>query len=299
MANILSFEKRVSIISSLVEGNSIRSTSRMLCTDKETVMYLGRDIGLACIEIHDRFVRNVRASSIEIDEIWAYVGCHEKRKHERHPASFGDTYTFFAIDPTTKLVPAYRTGKRTLTTATTFMQDLRARVIGRPQMSVDGWPSWAESVRRSFGHNGVHLGSTVKEYQKQGKRGDPSGNFGRVKEAVRTTIYGDPDPDLISTSIAERLNLTTRMRQRRLTRLTNAFSKKTPNLRAAVALHFAHYNLVRVHEAIGTTPAVAAGIVNRRWYLDELVRMAIEVAKLPAAERKAEDAPPGQSCPAE
>lgn len=303
MANILSFEKRIHIISALVEGSSIRSTARMLCVDKETVMHLGRDIGIACIKLHDRLVTRVHSRYIEIDEIWGFVGIHEKRKGKRHPPSFGDTYTFFAIDPESKLVPAYRTGKRSLMTATKFMRDLRSRVVGRPQMSVDGWPHWAESVRRTFGHNGVHLGSTVKEYQKEGRKGDPAGNYGRVKSQERTTIYGTPETELISTSIAERLNLTTRMRQRRLTRLTNAFSKKTKNLKAAMGLHFMHYNFVRVHEALGMTPAVAAGVTNHRWFLEELVREAIKEGGLPVPEeaRTVKGAPCAEEgpCPVE
>jgi transposase-like protein len=282
VANVLSFSKRVQITRALIEGNSIRSTGRLVNVYKETVMNLGRDVGLACVTLHDRLVRGVEAAYLEVDECWAYVGSHEKHKPPGAPKEWGDAYTFFAIDPESKLVPSYLVGKRTLPVATQFMQDLRERVVGKPQMSVDGWPHWAEAVRRTFGHNGVHLGSIVKEYQKA--KANPTERHyrpNRVKEVKKEVIYGKPEQEFINTAIAERLNMTTRMTQRRLTRLTNAFSKKRLHLKAAVALHFMHYNFVREHESLGTTPAVKAGLVKKPWTLEDLVRAALDVARLP------------------
>lgn len=283
MAHILSFDTRVRVINALVEGTSIRATARQCHVYKRTVQDFGVAIGKACGRMHDRLVRGIRADFIEVDECWGYVSCHERRKKKGAPREWGDAYTFFAVDSETKLVPSYRVGKRTLPVATTFMADLRARVEGTPQMSVDGWPHWAEAVRRTFGHEGIDLGMTVKEYQ---KRKETKGNDrmyapARVKSVSKTVIFGAPDQDFISTAIAERVNMTTRMSMRRLTRLTNAFSKKRANLMAAVDLHFFHYNFVRAHETLGTTPAIRAGIADHVWSLEEMVQAAIEEARLP------------------
>ena len=274
---------RVQVIATLVEGNSIRATSRLCRVDKDAVMKLGVIVGLGCLALHDRLIRGVRMATGEVDEVWAFVGRHEKRKRPTDPAEWGDNYTFFAIDAVSKIVPAYFTGRRDLNDATAFMVDLRKRVVGKPQLSVDGWIHWPEAVRRGFGSRGCDLGLVSKEYQNEPDHDDPVRRYtpGRVKWMEKRAILGSPDMDTTSTSIAERLNLTSRMGQRRITRLTNAYSKKRENLRAAVALHFAHYNLVRVHETLGTPPAVAAGIVAAPWSIAELVRAALDAAKAP------------------
>ena len=222
--------------------------------------------------------RSTRAArpveNLEVDELWSYVGKHEKIKRKSDPPEYGDTYTFFAVDPKTKLVPSFYTGKRTLEDATPFMEDLRKRVEGKPQISVDGWPEWIDAVWRAFGTKGADLGSTVKEYVKARAGKNPNvdaGDHGHVKSQTRTTIFGKPKESTISTSIAERVNLTSRMQQRRATRLTNAFSKKAENHRAAMALHFMNYNFVRPHEALDKTPAEAAGLTKRPWSLERLV----------------------------
>jgi len=284
MANVLPFKVRVRAVRALVDGNSIRAAARLSGADKDVVMRLGVMVGLGCMKLHDKLVKGVVARYIEVDETWTYVGRHEKRKRKDDPRWFGDMYTMFALDTGSKLVPSYLTGKRSPTGAVHFMQDLRKRVIGKPQVSVDGWPPWIEAVRRSFGHSGVHLGSVVKEYQKEGRPGIGAAAYGRVKSTEKTAVYGEPDQDRISTSMAERLNLTTRMHQRRLTRLTNAYSKKKTNLVAAVGLHFMHYNFVRKHETIGTTPAVKAGLTDHEWTLEELVKAALEEMGAPTGE---------------
>jgi len=163
VANVLPFHVRVRIIATLIEGTSIRGTARQTHTNKDAVMSLGLKVGLGCMRLHNQLVTGARIKRIEVDEVWTYVGAHAKRKLPKHPAYFGDVYTFFAFDPETKLVPSYFTGKRTLTSAMHFMKDLRSRVLGKPQMSVDGWPHWIDAVRRTFGYNGVHLGCVVKE----------------------------------------------------------------------------------------------------------------------------------------
>lgn len=278
MANVLSLTKRAHVIRALCEGTSIRATARLCGVYKETVMNLGRDVGLGCMKLHDRLVGDIKSNYIEIAECWAFVGSKEKNRRKGAPREYGDAYTMFAIDIDTKLVPSYKTGKRTLDAATKFMGDLRKRVKGTPQISVDGWPHWIESVRRTFGHNGCHLGQTVKEYAKKSDTSTPERKYSpsRVKTVSRTKVYGSPEEEMISTAIAERCNMTSRMSQRRLTRLTNGYSKKLKHLKAAIALHFMYYNFVREHETLKTTPAVKARLAKKPWTMEELVQAALD-----------------------
>lgn len=278
MANVLPFHVRCRVIASLVGGTSIRATAKLHSVDKDAVMKLGVTVGLACLALHARLVKGVQMALGEVDEVWAFVGRHARRMLAHDPPEWGDHYTMFAIDPVTKLVPAYLTGRRDLDTATRFACDLRARTVGKPQITVDGWPHWPEAFRRAYGWAGVDLGIVQKEYENDQSPQDPARRYspGRVKWQRKKPALGCPREDLMSTSIAERLNLTTRMEQRRLTRLTTAYSKKPENLRAALGLHFMHYNYVRVHESLKTTPAVAAGLASAPWSLAELVTAALE-----------------------
>lgn len=279
MPNLLPFPVRVRVIRTLVEGNSIRAVSRLTDTDKDVVMRLGVTVGKGCMRLHNALVGPAELQYIEIDEIWGFVGRHEKRKLKTDPAEYGDTYTMFAIDRDTKLIPSFLTGKRNLDTATRFMKDLRKRIEGKPHISVDGWPEWIESTRRAFGWDGADVASIVKEYAKKKAcaADEDARKCGRVKSTEKTTIFGEPEQEMISTSHAERANLTTRMHQRRLTRLTNAFSRKAENLAAAVALHYFWYNFVRIHETIKTTPARKAGIAHRPWTIADMTYAALMV----------------------
>lgn len=283
MANVLKFPVQVKVIAHLVEGTGVRATARLCGVDKDAVMYLGVKVGQGCAIVHDRLMRGVRMALGEVDEIWGYVGKHERRKLPTDPAEWGDAYTMFCVDAVSKVVPAYLTAPRDLDTATTFFRDLRARTVGKPQVSVDGWAPWPEAARRAFGWNGIHLGAVVKEYQTPDydpRNPDRKYSPSRVKSMEKFRVLGSPDMDAVSTSIAERLNLTGRMQQRRLTRLTNAYSKKRDNLIAAIHLHFAWVNFVRPHDALdGMTPAVAAGIVPAPWSLAELVAAALEAVE--------------------
>ena len=296
MANVLRFDLRCKVIAHLVEGTSIRSTGRLCGVDKDAVMRFGVVVGLACLTLHARLVRRVQMAMGEVDEVWAYVGRHERRKLPKDPPEFGDNYTMFCLDPVTKLVPAFLTGPRDLTTATRFACALRAATVGKPQINVDGWPHWPDAFRRAFGWNGVDLAVVIKEYQNEGDPRDPGRRYspGRIKSMDRHRALGMPNLDEANTSMAERLNLTTRMHQRRLTRLTNAYSKKQENLAAAVGLHFFWYNFVRVHDTIGTTPAVAAGLADAPWSIADLVAAALEVA---AESASPEPTPPAPSSP--
>jgi IS1 family transposase len=268
--NRLSLSRRTQIIGCLVEGNSIRSTERMTDTHRDTIMRLMVEVGTGCATLANYQMRNLNCSRIQCDEIWSYVGkkqMHLQRTDDR--IRLGDQWTFVAIDPDTKLVPSYRVGKRTREHAVAFMTDLSDRLSNRVQISSDSLRTYVDAVERAFGAD-VDYGQIVKFYDAEpigpGRYAPP-----RVTGVERTVIAGNPDQAHISTSHVERQNLTMRMSMRRFTRLTNAFSKKLENLQAAVALHFAHYNLVRLHKTLRVTPAMAANVTDRLWSLDELV----------------------------
>jgi IS1 family transposase len=268
--NRVPLARRVQIINCLVEGNSIRSTERMTGTHRDTICRLLVEVGDGCAKLIDEQMRELSCRRIEVDEIWAYVS-----KKQRHmtplddPRRVGDQYTFVALDPETKIVPAYRVGKRDLPTATAFITHLSERLANRVQLSSDALAAYIEATERAFGAD-IDYGQVVKFYEAEpvgrGRYSPP-----HVVGAERSVIVGNPDRAHISTSLIERQNLTMRMSMRRFTRLTNAFSKKIENLRAAVSLHFAHYNFVRVHRSLRVTPAMEAGVSDRLWSLDELV----------------------------
>lgn len=271
--NKLGIEKQAAVISGLVEGASIRSVERMTGVHRDTVMHLGVRVGQACAKMMDAKMHNLPCRRIEVDEIWAYVGKKERHVTQADDASqVGDFYTFVAIDADTKLVPVHRVGKRDLVTAQAFMDDLGYRLKNRIQLSTDGLSTYVEAVERVFG-SAVNYAQVVKAYEAEpvgaGRYSPP-----RVVSQEKTVIVGHPDLDQASTSYVERQNLTMRMQMRRFTRLTNAFSKKADNLEAAVALHFAYYNFVRRHGSLRMTPAMAAGVTDDFWKVEDLVALA-------------------------
>lgn len=268
--NRVPLARRVQVINCLVEGNSIRSTERMTGTHRDTICQLLVEVGGGCAKLMDEHMRDLPCRRIEVDEIWAYVG--KKQRHMTpldNPNRVGDQYTFVALDPETKLVPSYFVGKRDLPTATAFLTDLSERLANRVQLSSDALAAYVEAIEQAFGAD-VDYAQIVKIYEAEpigpGRYSPP-----HVTGAQKLVIVGKPEWDNISTSLVERQNLTMRMSMRRFTRLTNAFSKKVENLRAAVSLHFAHYNLVRVHRSLRVTPAMEARVSDRLWSLDELV----------------------------
>jgi IS1 family transposase len=271
--NITSIERRTQIISCLVEGNSIRSTERITGAHRDTIMRLMVRVGNGCQAISDKLLRHLTCHHIQVDEIWAYV--QKKQRHMKvydDPNRVGDMWTFVAIDADTKLVPTYRVGKRDLYTATAFMKDLSSRLSNRVQISSDALRAYVDATEQAFGTD-VDYGQIVKYYEAEpvgpGRYSPP-----RVTSTKRQSISGMPDHRRISTSFIERQNLTMRMSMRRFTRLTNAFSKKVENLKAAVALHFAHYNFVRIHKTLDVTPAMEAGVDNRLWSIGDLIELA-------------------------
>jgi len=274
--NRLSPEKRAQVIRCLVEGNSIRATVRMTGVAKNTVTKLLVDLGIACSVHMDRAMRDLPCERIEVDEIWAFVGAKQRNvAPEKASEGWGDVWTWVAIDPDTKLVPTFCLGPRDLGTATDLMCDLAKRLGRRIQLTTDGLDVYPRAVAAAFGTN-VDYAQLIKQY---GSEADPRRPERRYSPSVcigadSVPVNGEPDPSHISTSHIERLNLTTRMSMRRYTRLTNAFSKKIENLAAAVSLHFAHYNFCRVHQSLdGKTPAMAAGVADHVWTIDELIAL--------------------------
>lgn len=268
--NQLSTQRRTQVINCLVEGNSIRSTERMTGIHRDTIMRLMVGVGNSCEMLMREEMKNLSCRRIQVDEIWTYVGKKQRWITKNDDQSkVGDMWTFVALDADTKLVPAFRVGKRNLPTATAFLSDLSDRLANRVQLSSDAMNAYVEATERAFGAN-VDYAQIVKIYEAEpigpGRYSPP-----QVVSTERTNIIGRPDPSHVSTSFIERQNLTMRMQMRRFTRLTNAFSKKVENLKAAVALHFAHYNFVRIHNSLRMTPAMAAGVTNRLWSLEELV----------------------------
>lgn len=268
--NILNTDKQEMIIGALVEGASIRSTERMTGVHRDTIMRLLVRAGESCENIMKTKMRNLPCKNIEVDEVWSYVG-----KKQRHVSAndnqneVGDFYTFVALDSDSKLIPVYRIGKRDGRTAYAFITDLESRLSNRVQISSDKLAAYVDAIDLAFGGE-VDYGQIVKSYEAEpigpGRYSPP-----KVISTAKQYIIGNPDPKKICTSYVERQNLTMRMSMRRFTRLTNGFSKKVDNLKAAVALYFAHYNFVRVHGTLRITPAMAAGVTNRIWSISDLL----------------------------
>ncbi|MGH7563848.1 MAG: IS1 family transposase [Gemmatimonadota bacterium] len=269
MANVLKREKQEAVIRCLVNGSSVRATERMAGV-RDTVIRLMKRIGAGCEQIMDSEMRHLECRHLQLDEIWAFVGKKQRWVTRRDdPRQVGDFYTFVALDEDTRLIPTYKVGKRDKATTEAFIADLASRLAIRPQISADGFWAYVEAIDRSFGAD-VDFAQIVKFYEAEpigpGRYSPP-----KVVDTEKRIIWGDPDPDRISTSYVERQNLTMRMNMRRLTRLTNGFSKSVISLRAAVALYFGHYNFVRIHRSLRTTPAMAAGATTKLWTIGDLV----------------------------
>lgn len=274
--NILPIEKRTQIINLLVEGNSMRSTSRIADCSINTVTKLLIDVGAACSEYQDIAMRNLTCKRIQCDEIWSFCYCKQKNVAPEHEGvlGHGDVWTWTAIDPVTKLVPSFMVGKRTAEYAQEFIGDLASRLDGRVQLTTDGLKVYVEAIEEAFGRD-IDFAQLVKIYGSDGvtvndaRRYSPSEFTG----AEKTVKMGNPDMAHVSTSHVERQNLTMRMSMRRFTRLTNGFSKKVENLEHMVALHFMHYNFVRIHKSLHTTPALMAGVTDKLWSIADIAAL--------------------------
>ncbi len=240
---------------------------------KNTVVRLLTDLGRACAEYQDKTLRNLSCKRIQCDEIWSF--CYAKAKNvpadKQGQFGYGDVWTWVAIDPDSKLVPSFAVGTRGAETAQAFMDDLAARLAHRVQLTTDGHRVYLNAVESAFGSE-VDYAMLVKLY---GSDSEPDTRYSPA-ECIGTHtvgIVGRPNPLHISTSHVERQNLTMRMKMRRFTRLTNAFSKKVENHIAAIALHYMHYNFCRVHQTLRVTPAMEAGISDHVWTIEELVKL--------------------------
>ena len=271
MANILKTEKKVAVISMLAEGSSIRAIERITGVNQNTIMSLARRVGDACAKIMDEKMRGLACKRIEVDEIWGFIG--DKQKNAKRAGAYGDVWTFIALDADTKLIPSFVVGKRDSYHAKAFMGDLAGRLKNRVQLSSDALKAYEDAVERGFGAD-VDYGQIVKTYSVTVLGSEPASVRYSPSEVVhvdKTVVQGMPDVSRITTSHVEKQNHTLRMHCRRLTRLTNAFSKKFENFEAAVALNFAYYNFCKMHLTIRCTPAMEAGIEKSQWTVAELV----------------------------
>jgi IS1 family transposase len=270
--NRLSIDEQVKVVAALVEGNSIRSTSRMTGIARNTITTLLIDLAEACAGFHDRHVRNLNVRRLQCDEIWNFVGAKAKNATpEKKAEGWGDTWTWTALDADTKLCVSYLVGGRDLGWATEFMHDCARRISNRVQITTDGHKAYLEAVESAFG-------ADIDYAQLQKVYGAPSEEHERYSQAVcigcdMKVVSGNPNPKHVSISFVERQNLSMRMSIRRFTRLTNAFSKKVENHAAAVALWFMYYNFCRVHQTLRVTPAMESGLADHIWTLQELLSL--------------------------
>lgn len=278
--NRLSVTDRARIIGCLVEGNSIRATSRITGAAKNTIVRLLMRVGEGCAAYQDQSLRNLNCQRVQCDEIWAFVYAKQKNLPPEHRgrSGYGDVWTWTAICADSKLAVSFMVGNRDFETASAFINDLASRLAHRIQLTTDGYTAYLEAVEAAFGAE-IDYSMLQKLYgasDEAQRRYSPPKCIG----ARTAAIEGKPDPAHISTSFVERQNLTMRMSMRRFTRLTNGFSKKIENLTAAVALHFMHYNFVRPHQTLTkanggriTTPTMAAGLEVRPWTLEDIAAL--------------------------
>jgi IS1 family transposase len=280
--NKLTTAKRVAVISALVEGCSVRATSRMTGVAKGTILTLLANVGTACAKYQDETLRNLRTQRIQADEIWSF--CYAKDKNvtadirEKNPAA-GDVWTWTALDADSKLMVSWLVGDRNSATAHAFMQDVASRLLNRIQLTTDNYTLYLAAVDNAF-LSDIDYAQLHKIYK--------ANTTGRYSPAVcrgckKMDVSGTPDPKHISTSYVERQNLTMRMHMRRFTRLTNAFSKKLENHCHSVALFYMHYNFARIHQALRVTPAMEAGIAQHVWSIDEIVALTEPASESQAA----------------
>jgi IS1 family transposase len=276
--NKLTAEKRVAVVSALVEGNSIRSTCRMTGIAKNTVVKLLRDMGEACLEYQHNAFRNLKCRRLQLDEIWSF--CYSKAKnvpeHLQGTPGIGDVWTWVALDAETKLVPSWLVGARDAATAWRFIADLSDRLAVRPQVTSDGNRVYLDAMDNYFGPNADYA-MLIKLYGED-KKDETKYSPGKCLGTRKRKVQGDPDPAHISTSFVERQNLTMRMGMRRFTRLTNGFSKKIENMAYSVAIHFMHYNFVRRHQTLRMPPALKAGVTDHKWSIEEMVGLLPELS---------------------
>lgn len=274
--NKLPLAQRVQIINMLVEGCSLRATSRMCDVSINTVTKLLVDVGAACLKYHDEKVVQIKSERVQCDEIWSFVYSKEKNKPEGKE-DIGDVWTFVGIDADTKLVVSWLVGSRDIPSATVFMKDVASRLKNKVQLTTDGLKAYLDAVNSAFPTDDeIDFAQLIKIYGPEEGYNMTERKYspGKCTGAEKRVIYGEPDPFFISTSYIERQNLTMRMHMRRFTRLTNAFSKKIENHCHAIALHFVFYNFVKIHKTLRVPPAMQAGLIKRLMTIEDIVKLA-------------------------
>ena len=283
----LAIEKRVQILSMLVEGSSMRSISRVCDVSINTVAKILADAGKVCMAFHDENVVGVKAKRVQVDEIWSFCAAKQKNvpSMKKPVDGAGDVWTWTAIDADSKLIVQWYVGDRDGNTAKFFIDGLASRLATRIQLTSDGLKAYLEAVEGAFGAD-VDYAQLVKLYG-----ASPESAKGRYSPAectgiIKTPVEGKPDPKHISTSFVERQNLTMRMSMRRFTRLTNAFSKKLESHICAISLYFVFYNWMRIHKTLRVTPAMAAGLTDKLMSMEDLCVMMDAVAPKTGRPRK-------------
>lgn len=278
--NRLPLSKRAQLLGLLVEGNSLRAASRLADVSFNAVLKFIGDMGRACASHQDASLRNLQSKRLQVDEIWAFAYCKAKNlpTAKTAPEMAGDIWTWVCLDADTKLAVSWLVSDRSAEAAHEFMQDVAMRAPRRVQLTSDGYRAYQTAVEEAF-KGKVDYAQLVKVF---GSEGNTSGT-GRYSPpqcigAHKEIISGDPDPAHINTAFAERQNLNMRMSMRRFTRLTNGFSKKAENHAHAVAMHFMYYNFGRIHKTLRVTPAMAAGIADHVWSLEEIAGLDVQVA---------------------
>lgn len=272
MANRLPIEKKVMVVSMLCEGNSIRGIERMTGVNRNTIMNLGVRMGQGCRELMDKLFVDLDSTLIECDEMWGFIGAKQKTVTQKklYGKQYGDIWLWVAIDAETKLVPCFAIGGRDQYHANAFMDDLSNRLKHRVQISTDALKAYGDAIERAFGSQ-VDYGNIIKSFSHADLEAQRRYSPPKVIKVKKAAKAGNPDMELVSTSYVEKQNHTVRMHCRRLSRLTNAFSKKRENFEAAVALHYAYYNLCKIHKTVRCTPAMEAGVVQSQWTIADLV----------------------------
>jgi len=273
----LPIEKAVSIIQHLVEGCSIRTTERITGVEKRTILSLLTLVGPRCEKLMEDRIKGLKVKEVACDEIWGYVGMKAKTKTRKALTNkqIGDAWCFIGMERQNKLILAWHLGQRNMDDTIAFTAKLAFATEGNFQINIDGFPAYKDAIVYSLGAQFVDFAQVIKIYRSNPEsetRYSPSTSIGCKKIAA----FGDPDLERASTSHIERQNLMVRMSMRRMTRLTNAFSKKWLNLRWAYALQFAYYNFCRPHTSLSKcTPAMAAGISNHVWTVEEVIKTTI------------------------
>jgi IS1 family transposase/transposase-like protein len=266
-------DKALLAIQLLIEGTSVRTVERITGLHRDTILRLLVLAGERCIALMDTQMRNLQCNRIQADEIWSFVAKKDRNVKVDDPDEFGNAWVFVAMDAETKLIPSYIVGKRDRATTYAFLSGLRERIAEkyRFQLTTDGFPFYERGVEDVFGGQ-ADFAQIIKIYGDHGQT-DAAGRYSPAPmiETIVKIRDGRPDPRHISTSYIERQNLTIRMAIRRFTRLTNAFSKKLDNHKAACALHFAYYNFCRIHKSLRVTPAMESGITDHIWTVRELL----------------------------